>query len=756
MAIKLSGMISGMDTDAMIDELVNAYSVRKDSYIKEQKALEYKQDAWKEMNSKIYSLFSGKLSSLRFSSNYAIKTVKSTNDSKVTVSGSSSAVNGTQELKITSLAKSGYLTGGVVSTEKGEDVKGATKLSELGITSGRINVTVEGKESYLDINENMTVNEFVTALKGQGLNASFDENNQRFFISSKESGAEHDFSLNGNDAAGTEVLKKLGLYTVSTADIAAYQDYIDAVAADADYITNLTKNEYLNSLINGKVSSLNEERKAYTDKMTENNKAIVEENKKKTFAALSDKDKDKKITELNDKIKALQNKITEESGKEEPDQATLDGYNEELKALQDDITLYGEIKTALGSSEADDFKKKLNEYNAGIDATIDEYNTLNADLAKEVEAVDEKIKEANGQLAATIADKEAYLADNSITVDYTSADYATIEKKYTDKLAYANEMVDAYAEYEELVANGGDATRIAELKEKLGLAQDETGATRISGADAKIMLNGAVFESNTNNFQINGLTITAHGLTDEDETISVTTATDVEGIYNMVKDFFKEYNELMKAMETGYNAASAGDYEPLTDEEMEAMTDKQIEKWETKVKDAVLRRDSTLSGIISLFKINMSKSFNVDGENLSLASFGIKTLGYFNAEENERGLYHIDGDADDAQVSGNADKLKEAIANDPDKFISFFSLLTENMYTQLNGKMRSSSLSSAYTVYNDKYMKKQYEDYEDDISDWEDKIDAMREKYEKQFASMETALSRLQSQSSYFSSMLGY
>lgn len=149
-------------------------------------------------------------------------------------------------------------------------------------------------------------------------------------------------------------------------------------------------------------------------------------------------------------------------------------------------------------------------------------------------------------------------------------------------------------------------------------------------------------------------------------------------------------------------------------------------------------------------------SFDINGEKLSLASFGIKTLGYFDSAENERGVYHIDGDPDDAKTSGNADKLKSAIASDPDKFISFFSKLTDNVYQQLNKKMSSSSLSSAYTVYNDKYMKKQYDSYSSKISDWEDRLDAIREKYERQFASMETALSQLQSQSSYFSSMLGY
>ena len=59
MAIRLSGLISGLDTDTMIEELVSAYSTKKDNIYKEQKTLSYKQDAWKTLNTKIYSLISG-------------------------------------------------------------------------------------------------------------------------------------------------------------------------------------------------------------------------------------------------------------------------------------------------------------------------------------------------------------------------------------------------------------------------------------------------------------------------------------------------------------------------------------------------------------------------------------------------------------------------------------------------------------------------------------------------------------------------
>lgn len=66
-----------------------------------------------------------------------------------------------------------------------------------------------------------------------------------------------------------------------------------------------------------------------------------------------------------------------------------------------------------------------------------------------------------------------------------------------------------------------------------------------------------------------------------------------------------EYNELIKTLDTAYNAESAKGYEPLTDDEKESMSDDEVEKWETKIKDSLLRRDGTLDSVISSMKNTM-------------------------------------------------------------------------------------------------------------------------------------------------------
>ena len=39
MAIRVSGLVSGLDTDSIVQELVSAYSKKKDTYVKKQTKL---------------------------------------------------------------------------------------------------------------------------------------------------------------------------------------------------------------------------------------------------------------------------------------------------------------------------------------------------------------------------------------------------------------------------------------------------------------------------------------------------------------------------------------------------------------------------------------------------------------------------------------------------------------------------------------------------------------------------------------------
>jgi len=155
----------------------------------------------------------------------------------------------------------------------------------------------------------------------------------------------------------------------------------------------------------------------------------------------------------------------------------------------------------------------------------------------------------------------------------------------------------------------------------------------------------------------------------------------------------------------------------------------------------------------------MAKSFTVtasDGttSTASLSTFGISTLSYFEAEDDERNAYHIDGNSDDTYTSGNTDLLSAAISSDPTKVQDFFTQLTRSLYSTMSGLMKSTSYSSSYTVYEDKLMASQYSAYTDQISDAQSALEEKQDFYYEKFSKMETALTKLNSSSSSLSSML--
>lgn len=294
----------------------------------------------------------------------------------------------------------------------------------------------------------------------------------------------------------------------------------------------------------------------------------------------------------------------------------------------------------------------------------------------------------------------------------------------------------------------------SEAMSKLGLAVKEDGSNYIAGSSAEIVLNGETYTSDSNTFEINGLTITANEVTDSP--ITLTTKQDTSGIYDNIKKMLKEYNDLMKEFATLYNADKASSYKMLTDDQKEAMSDTEVEEWENKIKSGLLSGDDTIATVRNAMRDIMSSGIDVklkDGtvKNLSLSSFGISTGSYFSTEENERDALHIDGDPDDSSTSGNTDLLKSMISTDPDAVMNFFSDLSKSLYGKLSDLMKGTEYSSSFTIYEDKLMASQYSAYNTKISDAQDALTAAQDKLYKKFSTMETALSKINSSSSSLS-----
>lgn len=673
MPIRITGMNSGLDTESIISELVKAQRTKVDSVKKKQTIAGWKQDAWKDLNAKIYKLFQNTLGSMRFTTDYSKKVTDISNPAIAKVISGDDAMNATQTLKVKELATTGYMVGG----ELGSDVTKETKLTDMGIKAGSvITVTTGDKTTDITVTENMNINEFVGNLKSAGVEANFDEKNKRFHIAATKSGKKNDFAITGSNSDGTNALKELGILKYGDKEKETYEKYANM---DAD-----ARKAAIDSDVAKRVQYYISQRESLLKTEEQQQKALAES-------------KDAFTTEFNENIEGV-----------------------DKDALKADIDSLKAKIEADGDSASESDKTELAKLQGKLSA-VENYETQKSALDATQKSINDIVDPTNGYL--DVSDLDNIKASAGLRLEVTQA--------WNDKILAAADAV-----------NNWDS-----------LAESD-GVQRQAGKDAKIVLNGIAYEGESNTFEINGLTITA--LQKSDEEVTLTTRRDTEGVYNMIKNFLKEYNSLINEMDKLYNAPSSKDYEPLTDDEKKELSDSEVEKWEAKIKDSILRRDSNLSSISSAMKNVMLKGAMVNGKQMYLSNFGIETLGYFGAEDNERNAYHINGDEDDAAVSSKDNDLKRAIEADPDTVIGFFSQLSQNLYSELSKQSSAvEGVRSFGKFYDDKRIEADYNSYKEKIKKQEDKLTALEDKWYNKFAAMETALAKLQSNQSAISSLLG-
>lgn len=764
MPIRITGMNSGLDTEALVSELVSAYRMKSQKYVKAQKKLSWKQEIWKGLNSKV-SAFYSKLTNLKYSSAYNLRTATVSDTTKATATASSSAVNGTYSVKVKKIAKTGYLTG----ANLGSDKTGSAKLSDLGYTGGNgtITVNVDGKTTDIAVDGNTTIDSFVKSLNSAGVKANYDSTHHRIYVASAKTGKDGDFSLTGSDAAGASALEKLGLSVPSTADDALYKQWAAYAKntngdpyitfdADGNAITNGSYDPAgTEAYINGLLAQVRQAPATITNNTAQiqyaNAYKSVEEAKANNLSQLSAQEVNEFHALLDEK--SLKNVYVDANGDiydkaadgtytnrdtSKPSFTETDIQNGTV-TMTDAATRLKELGKKAGFTKMEEqVQPDGSKVTTPVadDAKINAYKSARAAVAS-YEAVD-----ANG-----IQTNQAQIA--AVQSAYTNNNLDTLVSDLQTDIDDAKKTLADHALLDNAAFTAADVT--AKITNSVGILNGSVtvpysqGATRVNGQDAVFEINDAEYTSSTNEVTVNGLTITALAETGNDA-FSVTVGNNTQGLYDKIKDIIKDYNALINEMTKLYNAGSSRGYEPLTTEEKDALTDSEVEEWEKKIKDSLLRRDDSLSSLLSGMSSAMMKSYNINGKNYSLSSFGIHTMGVLNSADNEQNAYHIDGDADDALTSGNKDKLMAALTSDPDAVIDFMRQLTGGVYDVINKKMSSTSLSSFNYVYNDKEMAREYSDYTKTIAKWEEKLQKMEDSYYKKFAAMEKALATLQSQ----------
>ncbi len=394
-------------------------------------------------------------------------------------------------------------------------------------------------------------------------------------------------------------------------------------------------------------------------------------------------------------------------------------------------------------------------------------NRLN--LSDTLETISQKLKngplqfDGEGAFTLTINGKE---------ISFNKTDTLnTVLNKINNSSAGVKATYSSFADTFTITAAQTGAGEIA--MDNGGNFFDALGLTPEAGRDAAFEINGVLATRASNTFTIDGITYAIRAKVDAPGSagpVTINVALDTETIYNTVTRFIEDYNRLIEEINGRLQEERYRDFPPLTAEQKEALSEKEIERWEQKAKSGLLRNDPALEKMLSDLR---SAIFDSVGS-ARLSDFGIEV----SSNWRDRGKLVL--------KNGGA-ALREAINRDPDQLADFFSqrsavpysdqanraqryaesglahrisdILNDNIRTTRDSGGRKGILlekagMEGDSTHTNNLLDRQLREVDRNISRVEEMLKRREEQYYRQFAAMEKALQELYSQGDWLFSFM--
>ena len=707
----LSGLASGVDTESMVKSMLSGIQSKIDSQNQKKTQLEWKQESYRDVISKINSFQTKYLdiassNSLRLTSTYNKMNTESSSSAVKIISASSDAAE-EMNIQVAQLATATKLTTGKIGSGSIQMSDIESNLSSYFSTPVQnFSVTVGGETLDIDLVDD--------ANKDAEGNYSVDKMIEN--INSKLSAKGFDVELKKDDEGNITV--QAGKGVEGNVEIGGSANALSTLGLKA--MTLNADNEY----------SYESKTAADASKLSvtppESATVTVTLDGRSTDIAITGSDKDAAIASFKEGIKkAFGSNVTV------GDDGSITAKNGQTLSISGDSSVLGieagactrlTTSTKLSALGMEDYSFSVN----GKDFTFDADTTI-ADVIKQVNASDAGVK----------------MSYNSLS------DSFTLESTQT-------------GEGFDINVSGGFAKKFF----------GEENTTLSKGQNAIVNIDGVTVERMTNNISVNGISFQARAVTGnyfdenknlltgadgklaaangtEDKAATLTATKNTDEIVKNIKGFVEEYNKLIEDLnKLTHESKSYKDYAPLTDAQKDEMSESEIKKWEEKSKTGLLSGDSDINGFLN----NMRKALYSKADNgLSLTMFGIDS----SSDWKDYGKLEID-----------EDKLKAALEEHGDDVVSTFT----NVATKLNTACKnaaSTSLASPGTLVKiagvkgkvseqTNEMKKQMDTISEYIKRLQARYDSNKDRYWKQFNSMETALANMNSTSTYLGQMMGF
>lgn len=301
------------------------------------------------------------------------------------------------------------------------------------------------------------------------------------------------------------------------------------------------------------------------------------------------------------------------------------------------------------------------------------------------------------------------------------------------------------------------------------------GGTSTDGQDAEIAVsygNGdpVTMKRSSNTFDLEGLTVTISGTfgykgeevdKNSGKAVSFTGTADVDGVTEAVSKFFETYNKLVAAVNAQVTTKPDRSYGPLTDAQKEEMTEEEIERWEEKAKAGILFGDSALTSL----------SMDLQGMLTTMAAESGVSL----QELEEIGITVSSDYKSGGEIVFDEAKFREAMKNEPERVGEIFSgggdvgtglaqtvqdtlVSYATKYSSQNGGSYGKLVEMAGSEkiplsVTDNQIYKELKEMQENIATLRERLLSEQDRYIRQFSTMETLISQMNSQSSWLASM---
>ncbi len=793
----ISGLASGMDTEAMIEGMVQGYQQKITQLGQDRTMLQWQQSAYQSISDKLvefsrkymsYNSPATNLFSASFFNNAILTSANGTYADLVSATGkSSSTIVLNSVAQLAEAARYTHDASGLGTVGKGQPVK-LDEKQPLSAMSGSLTLEYGNKEVTLDFGELELFNKADGTL-----------DTAKFQTALQDKLKEQKITTSSGDQVSADTLIDVkvdsnGTVTLSDKKGAGNNVHFSGATGDLKNLVTSAGAEGTSSFTLSPTETVVKEGTSKAEHLFGKSFTVTLNGQTKTFT-LGDPKTDA-VPQNNEDIKKLLEKELDNAFGKDKINVTLvpDADGKESFSFSvsngDTFRITSPVGEVLGLGEN------------GVTSYVDTGKTLGDLLGKDLGGSDgwakgvgqpHEVKDADGNISyvdneGNAVDKDNYRLDkdgkrfkeltiNGVTIGQYNEDTA-LETVLNDinsnteagvSVSFSkttNQFVFTAKE----TGAGGRVEIGGELGERLFGKVDVTDKDHYTaGQDAKFTatINGQKmeFSRSSNTFDLDGMSITLNGtfeVKDGETPVTFSSKTDTDKIIDVVKTMVEDYNAIVSEVKKAYSdmpleKSDGSRYKPLTDEDKADMTESEIKAYEEKAKTGILFMDRDLSSLYSALRSAVAPGGS-DGS--FLRSIGIKT-----SYEDGLTTLSLDENALREALEQNPDQVKDAFTKSKENGAASDGLMASiqkvtDRYAATTGATKGILIEKAGSKYSpsaalNNTLLEQMKDIDKQVDKWQAKMSDKVDYYTNKFTQLEMLIAQMNSQSSSLAGMMG-